>query len=60
MVTHPTPRPPHDPPSLLVNTPVQSSVPRCLVLESESIGIYGVFCTSCTYLPDFCIPLYHR
>ena len=46
--------------SLLVNTPVQSSVPRCLVLESESIGIYGVFCTSCTCLPDLFIPLYHR
>ena len=47
-------------PRLLVNTPAQSSVPRCFVLESESIGICGVFCTSCTCLPDFCIPLYHK
>ena len=45
--------PPMIHPSLLVNTPVQSFVPRCLVLESESFGIYGVFCTSCTCLPDF-------
>ena len=44
--------PPMIHPSLLVNTPVQSSVPRCLVLESESIDICGVFCTSCTCLPE--------
>ena len=52
--------PPMIHPSLLVNTPAQSSVPRCLVLESESIGIDGVVCASCTYLPDFFVPLYHR
>ena len=38
--------PPMIHPSLFVNTPVQSCVPRCVVLESESNGIYGVFCTS--------------
>ena len=45
--------------NLLFNYCCVSYVLRCLVVEYESIGIYGVFCTSCTCIPDSCIPLHH-
>ena len=51
---------PHDSPQPSCQYSCAVFCPKMLSPGVGSIGIYGVFCTSCTCLPDILIILYHR